>query len=191
MNTPTPTAPVRRRGITVPGHPQVLGSLIGAVGASTFVWANAPALPEFGHRAALAVWAVSIAVFALRVLLLPRVMPDLPRPAPHAGAIYGASCVAMVAAIALGRAALSSAGQERLAPALIALAVGLHFLPFAAAFHAPAFLTIGGCVAALGAAGLVLGFTVGTAWASAAAVSAGVAMLLIMAVTTQEGPEQG
>ena len=61
--------------------------------------------------------------------------------------------------------------------ALIALVVGLHFIPFAWAFRERMFYTLGSVLALLGGAGLLIG--TGTS-ALTAAVGAGLMMSLIL-----------
>ncbi len=174
-----PAAP-RRPGLAPPLHPQVLGGLVGAVGASTFVLVNRTLLPAPWPAVALALWVVAVAAYAWTALLRPRVLPALVAPAPRAGVVYGCAVLAMIALIAAGGAVLRANGHADLRPALVALAVGLHFLPFAAAFRAPVFRVLGGAVATVGAAGIVLGLVAGPVWAPAAAVVAGLVMLAVM-----------
>jgi hypothetical protein len=131
---------------------------------------------------ALVLWLVVLAAYAWAALLRPRVLPDLVPPAPRAGAVYGLAVVGMLVFIAAGGALLRGTDHAELQPALIALAVGLHFLPFAAAFHAPVFRVLGATVAAVGAVGLVLGLLAGPTPARAAAVVAGLAMLALIAL---------
>jgi hypothetical protein len=69
---------------------------------------------------------------------------------------------------------------EDRSPALIAAVVGLHFLPFAWAFGERMFLVLGGAVAALGTAGLVVGALDVPHAAEVAAVSAGLVMLVLI-----------
>lgn len=170
----------RRPGIATPLHPQVLGGLVGAIGASTFVLVNRGLLPGSWPTVASVVWLLALAAFAWASLLRPRVLPDLAPPAPRAGAVYGVAVVGMVALVAGGGAVLRATGQADLRPALVALAVGLHLLPFAVAFRAPVFRVLGGVVTAVGAVGLVLGLVVGATAARAAAVVAGLVMLAVM-----------
>ena len=169
-----------RPGITSPMHPQVLGGLVGAVGASVFVLVNRTHLADPWPTVALALWLVALAAYAWLALLRPRVLPDLEPPAPRAGAVYGAAVVGMLVLIGAGSAVLRATGHADLRPALVAMAVGLHFLPFAAAFRAPVFRLLGGALAAVGAAGLVLGLVLGAAAAAASAVLAGLVMLVVM-----------
>ena len=182
---PTATEPgrsgaPRRPGLATPMHPQVLGGIVGAVGASAFVLANRTRLADPWPAVALVLWAVALGAFAWVALLRPRVLPALERPSPGAGAVYGASVVGMFTLIAGGSAVLRSTGHADLQPSWVALAVGLHFLPFAAAFRAPVFRLLGAAVAVVAASGLVLGLLLGAWAAAAAAVLAGLVMLAVM-----------
>ena len=177
----------RRPGLATPLHPQVLGGLVGAVGASVFVLVNRTRLADPWPAVALALWLVALAAYAWVALLRPRVLPDLEQPSPRAGAVYGAAVVGMLVLISGGSAVLRSTGHADLQPALVALAVGLHFLPFAAAFRAPVFRLLGAAVASVGAVGLGLGLLVGPWAAAAAAVVAGLVMLVLMTVDARRG----
>lgn len=66
-------------------------------------------------------------------------------------------------------------------PAVVALAVGLHFVPLAAAFGLRFFTLLGVALATIGATGLVLGLTWNITAAPAAAVLAGLAMTALVA----------
>ena len=168
-------------------HPQVLGGLVGAVGASAFVLVNRTRLADPWPAVALALWALALAAYVWVALLRPRVLPDVEPPSPRAGAVYGLAVVGMLLLIVAGSFFLRAAGHGDLQPALVALAVGLHFLPFAAAFRSPVFRVLGATVAGVGAAGLALGLLVG-AWAAAgAAVLAGLLMLLVMTADARRG----
>jgi hypothetical protein len=187
---PTATEPdrsgaPRRPGLATPLNPQVLGGLVGAVGASVFVLVNRSRLADPWPAVALVLWVVALGAFAWVALLRPRVLPALERPAPWAGAVYGASVVGMLGLIAAGGAVLRGTGHADLQPSLVALAVGLHFLPFAAAFRAPVFRLLGAAVASVGAVGLVLGLLVGPSAAAGAAVVAGLVMLVLITVDAQ------
>ncbi|WP_238348701.1 hypothetical protein [Ornithinimicrobium pratense] len=77
-------------------------------------------------------------------------------------------------------------------PALVALGVGLHFVPFAAAFRAPVFRTLGWLLAGIGLIGLVVGWLgTGATAAAAAAVTAGVVMLVVMGSGALVAPRSG
>ncbi|KNX39597.1 hypothetical protein VV01_18895 [Luteipulveratus halotolerans] len=87
----------------------------------------------------------------------------------------------MLVLIAGGHAVVRSLDHPGLQPAVVALAVGLHFVPFAATFEAPIFTRLGWSVAALGVIGLGWGWASGPAAAAAAAVFAGLVMLAYIA----------
>ncbi len=100
----------------------------------------------------------------------------------RAGVTYLSSVVGMLVLIRLGTVLLYDAGSAGLQPALIVVAVGLHFLPFAKAFHTPMFVVLGSLMTLLGAAGLVLGWVWDERAAAASAVVSGIAMLVVIAV---------
>ena len=76
---------------------------------------------------------------------------------------------------------VEAADRPGLRPAVIVVAVGLHFLPFAAAFHTPMFTRLGTLMALIGAIGVGLGWLLDPRWAAAAAVLTGVVMLVVIA----------
>ena len=95
--------------------------------------------------------------------------------------VYVGCVLGELIVIAAGSGALAAAHRSELRPALIAAVVGLHFMPFAWAFDERTFLYLGGAVAVIGAAGLLVG-ALGVAHAAdAMAVVAG---LLMLAFTT-------
>ncbi|MBC7591184.1 MAG: hypothetical protein H7226_09110 [Salinibacterium sp.] len=61
------------------------------------------------------------------------------------------------------------------------VAVGLHFLPFAGAFHTRMFIPLGTTMAVLGLAGVILGWIMDARSAAAIAVITGIIMLIFMA----------
>ncbi|MBR7742530.1 hypothetical protein KC207_04410 [Phycicoccus sp. BSK3Z-2] len=170
------------RGIHHLLHPQVLGVIIGASGASAFVHVNRVLLPDPWPALAVAAWALALALCAWAVLLRRRRLRDLEPPGRFAGLVYTGSVLGMLAAFAVGRVALDAAGRPELMPGVVVLAVGLHFVPFASAFDAPVFGVLGWTLAGLGVLGLALGWVVGAEAVAAAAVLTGVAMLALMAV---------
>ena len=86
----------------------------------------------------------------------------------------------MLVLIRVGTSLLDDAGRGGLRPAVIVMAVGLHFVPFAGAFHTPMFKVLGSITAVLGAAGLGLGWVWDGRAAAAAAVVTGVVMLVVI-----------
>ena len=170
------------RGIEHLLHPQVLGVIIGGSGASAFVHVNQDVLPGSWATVAVLLWAAALAVCVYAVLLRPRRLRDIEPPHPRAGLIYSLSVVGMLVGFAAGRVVLDAAGRPELMPAIVVIAVGLHFVPFASAFKAPVFGTLGRSVAAIGIIGLALGVAGGAVPVAAAAVVTGVVMLLLMAL---------
>ena len=67
------------------------------------------------------------------------------------------------------------------------LAVGAHFLPFAAAFHTPMFGPLGLVMVALGGLGLLLGLWWTNTAAPSVAVVAGLVMLALISADALEG----
>ncbi|WP_084696605.1 hypothetical protein [Phycicoccus jejuensis] len=170
------------RGIQHLLHPQVLGVIIGGSGASAFVHVNKDLLPGSWPTVAVLAWAAAVFVCAWAVLLRPRRLRDVGPPRPGAGLVYSASVLGMLAGFAIGRFVLDAAGRPELMPAVVVVAVGLHFVPFARAFGAPVFGTLGWSLAAIGVVGVLLGLVAGTVPVAAAAVVTGVVMLLLMAL---------
>ncbi|QCR18371.1 hypothetical protein C1N71_01970 [Agrococcus sp. SGAir0287] len=160
--------------------PRRVGAIVGVAGGLVFVLANlawAPPPLAIGLR----VVAVCLAVATLAALFVrPRA---LGAPAPvGVGAwwVYLASVVGMLALIALARLALTATGREAAIPVAIAVAVGLHFLPFARAFHERHFLDLGVALVGLGGVGTVVAIVVGAPGGEAAAVAVGLVMLALM-----------
>lgn len=162
--------------------PRRIGALIGTIGGVVFVVANAWVLPAPGDLiAGIAAIAMALAI-VVRLFVVPRALGEPRRPHRFAWAIYGASVVGMFAMIAIGRPLLVAAGHELAAPSLIAIAVGLHFIPFAVAFREPMLTWLGTAVAAVGLLGLVFGLLVEPALGTIGAIVAGFAQLVILAL---------
>lgn len=172
------------RGIQWLSEPSVSGSIIGAIGASTFVLANHGNLPDPWSMMAVATWVPVLLVWAGTTLLWRRPRPVSPAPRRGAWAIYCGSVLGMLVLMSAGSAILRALEETSSQPALIALAVGLHFLPFAYAFRSRAFLAIGGIVATIGALGIAGEMLRGREASSSAAVLAGLTMLTIMTIVT-------
>lgn len=168
--------------ISDPGHPVVVGSIVGMAAATAFVMVNAGGLPSpWGTLARLA-WVIAVAATVWNVLLRRRRLTVAPRPSGRAGLVYAASVLGMVAGIVGGARLLVALERSELVPALVVMVVGLHFIPFARAFSAPVFGVLGWAMTALGAIGLFVGWQVsGAVVASATATIAGLVMLIVMA----------
>ncbi|MCY7396806.1 MAG: hypothetical protein LH468_11790 [Nocardioides sp.] len=160
--------------------PRTGGALIGAVGASVFVHANRAHLSAAWSLGAVVVWAAALVAFAWAVYVMPRRFTR-PRPVPRtAGLVYLGSVAGMIVLIQVGRIVLEARGAPAVIPGVIVLAVGLHFLPFARAFHTPMFRRLGLAMAILGVLAVVVGL-IWTATATAAiAVLTGIVMLAVI-----------
>lgn len=173
---------VRSRGLARPWDPRVWGTVVGAVGATVFVWVNAAALPGAVTDAAVVLWTIGLAVYVVEVFVRPRRFAPVEPVSRWAGAVYLASVLGMLVLIRVGTAVLPDAERDDLRPAVIVVAVGLHFLPFARAFHAPVFTRLGAVMTVLGVAGLLGGLLWSPVVAAAAAVLAGLVMLALIAL---------
>lgn len=157
--------------------PRRWGSLIGLMGGMTFIGSYSsvlgPVVSPIAWAAGLAL--VIVALFAHYVRPVP--LGPLARPRPLALTTYSGCVLGELALIAVGSRALTTAGRSELRPALIAAVVGLHFMPFAWAFHERMFLYLGGAVAVIGTVGLLAGALGVPQAADAMAVVAGLVML--------------
>ncbi|NQX05452.1 hypothetical protein HQQ82_11880 [Rathayibacter sp. VKM Ac-2856] len=155
--------------------PRRLGAVVGLAGAVVFAFSYSPAEPVALVARILVAATVAAALWFLFVR--PRPLGPFAPPRPMRLAVYGACVVAEFALIAAGSRALEAAGRGELRPALIALVVGLHFLPFAWAFSERMFAVLGGALVVLGGLGLLVG---SGAAAVLAAVASGVVMALLL-----------
>ncbi len=174
----------RRRGLHMLGHPYVMGTVIGAIGASAFVLSNRGSLAEPWSGVALGAYLVALGWYLWAVFWHPRVVPDISL-RRGAGWIYLVSVIGMIALIQVGRLALEGIGRLDLAPSLIAVLVGLHFIPFGYGFGARVFYPLGWSLAALGTIGVVAGLLIGSWAAAAGAVLSGVWMLTLLGLDAQ------
>ena len=178
-------AAVRSYGPEV-GEPPLLfdprrwGSLLGMIGGLVFIGSYSSVL---GAVVSIVAWAAGV-VLVLAALVAhymwPVALGPMARPSRLALATYVVCVAGELALINLGSRALTAAGDDRLRPALIATVVGLHFLPFAWAFKERMFFWLGGLVSGLGASGLLAGALGGAHAAEAAAVLAGLVMLIVI-----------
>ncbi|MFD7073397.1 hypothetical protein ACFV9G_04230 [Nocardioides sp. NPDC059952] len=162
--------------------PRVWGTTIGAVGATVFVFANRGLLDGGWPTAALAAWVLALIAYVWAVFVVPRRFTPPEQVGPLAGLVYLAGIAFMLLGIFLGRKLLEAQGLEGAEGAVIAFFVGAHFLPYARAFHAPLFITIGTTLMTIGAVGLLLAAVWTVTAGAAAAVIAGLAMLGIIAL---------
>jgi len=184
-STSAPAGMLHARGVERLADPRVWGTTIGAAGATVFVLANRGQLGGSWPTATLIAWVSAVAAYVWLVFLLPRSFAAPQAPARRAGLIYLGSVVGMLVLIRLGTVLLDDAGRDGLRPALIVVAVGLHFLPFASAFRTPMFRVLGSTMVVLGTSGLVVGWAAGGTWAAAAAVASGITMLVVIAADTR------
>lgn len=165
--------------------PRRWGSLIGLVGGIVFIGSYSAV---FGPVVSAIAWVggvagVLAALFAHYVRPVP--LGPFARPRRLALAAYCGCVLGELALIAAGSRVLTATGHSELQPALIAAVVGLHFMPFAWAFQEGMFLYLGGALTAIGAAGLAAGLLGVPHAADAAAVVAGVVMLIIITLYAQ------
>jgi len=162
--------------------PRRWGTLIGLIGGLVFIGSYSSALGAAVSRAAWTGGVVLVLAALSAHYVWPLALGQMARPSRLALATYVACVAGELALINLGSRALTTAGDGELQPALIAAVVGLHFIPFAWAFHERMFFWLGGLVCVLGATGLLAGaMGVGHA-AEAAAVLAGLVMLIVITV---------
>lgn len=157
--------------------PRRIGTLIGLFGAYVFVFSYTPGSAELLVVVArtLLVGAVTCTLWFL--FASPRYLGPFTAPRSQQIGIYLLCVVMEFALIAFGTGRLTSLGKLELQPALIALVVGLHFIPFAWAFKERMFYTLGGVLAVLGSVGLLIGTQTS---ALGAAVGSGLVMSLIL-----------
>ncbi|BBE22603.1 hypothetical protein MN0502_14860 [Arthrobacter sp. MN05-02] len=157
--------------------PRRSGTLIGLFGAGVFVFSYTPGFTDPVSVAARILVIAAITSTLWFLFASPRFLGPFTAPRRRHIGIYLLCVIMEFALIALGTGRLTSVGELELQPALIALVVGLHFIPFAWAFQERMFYTLGSVLALLGGAGLLVGTQTS---ALAAAVGAGLIMSLIL-----------
>lgn len=175
------TSSASERGVQRLWLPGVWGTIVGAIGATVFVMVNRGALPTPWPTIAVLAWLAAFLTYVFFVFLRPRAFAEFDAVAPRAGLVYVASVVGMIVLIRVGSALLPDDRVDELRPALIVIAVGLHFVPFAAAFHTPMFTVLGSVMFVIGTVGLVLGWWWIDNAAAASAVVTGMVMLVVIA----------
>ena len=157
--------------------PRRMGTLIGLLGACVFVFSYTPGLADLVSVVARLVVIGAVTSTLWFLFASPRFLgPFTPPRSRHIG-IYLLCVIMEFALIAFGTGRLTTLGKLELQPALIALVVGLHFIPFAWAFRERMFYTLGGTLTLLGGVGLLLGTPTS---ALGAAVGSGLVMSLIL-----------
>lgn len=157
--------------------PRRIGTLVGLFGAYVFVFSYTPGFADLlrvGVRA-LVICAIIATVWFL--FASPRYLGPFTAPRGRQIGIYLLCVLMEFALIAFGTGRLTSIGKLELQPALIALVVGLHLIPFAWAFKEGMFYILGGVLAGLGGLGLLIGTQ---SSALGAAVGSGLVMSLIL-----------
>ena len=165
--------------------PRRWGSLIGLAGGMWFITGYSAALGQIVAVTALIAGLGLVGAALFSHYIRPVALGPLTRPGLVALLIYGACVVGELVLINLGAQALTASGHADLRPALIAAIVGLHFIPFAWAFGEHMFYWLGSLVAALGATGLLAGVMGVPRAADAMAVTAGLAMQVIILLYAQ------
>lgn len=181
------STPVRARGVQRLWDPRVWGTTIGAAGGTVFVMVNQADLGDPWSTAAVGAWAGAFVAYLWFVLVVPRRFEPPAEVGRRAGLVYVLSVAGMLMFIRLWSELLDHADRSELRPALIATAVGLHFLPFATEFGTPMFWRLGLVLAGIGGAGVVLGWVVDGDLAAWAAVLGGVAMIVIITADAARG----
>lgn len=164
------------RGFSPPrfAEPRRVGALAGLVGACVFVFSYADGFGEpFIEVAKISV--VALVLCTLWFLFgRPQWLGEFTPPKRWEIGVYLLCVVAELGLIMAGTEWLMVIGMAELRPALIALVVGLHFLPFAWAFRERMFYFLGGALVVLGGSGLL------TNEALAAASGSGLVMALLL-----------
>ncbi len=157
--------------------PRRIGSTIALLGSLVFVFAYSDGVgaPFAQITKILVVLLVLTAVFFLFVR---RSWLGPFQPPSKSGILVYLICVAgELGLIAAGTALLNSRDQAELRPALIAMVVGIHFVPFAWAFRERMFSLLGGALTLVGLVGLL---SAQGPWALGAAALSGLFMAAVI-----------
>ncbi|MCU1633450.1 MAG: hypothetical protein JWM61_2102 [Micrococcaceae bacterium] len=147
------------------------------MGACVFVFSYTPGFSDVPSTAARILVVACVGATLWFLFAAPRSLGLFVPPRGWRIGVYILCVVMEFTLIAAGGRWLESVGELELRPALIALTVGLHFLPFAWAFKERMFYTLGGILAFLGGLGLIVATQ---ASALGAAVGSGLVMSLIL-----------
>ncbi|MEO7070706.1 MAG: hypothetical protein ABI131_09475 [Nostocoides sp.] len=158
-----------------------IGSVIGAIAGLAFVLINAGTVP------APLLWrlvATSGFVAIIWFVVLRGAEVDPVSPSRAALRTYGISVAAMVVAIPLGATIITNVLDRPNAVLVwVVFVVGVHFLPFAHAFHLPVFHWLSASLVAVSVVGTVPALTSDSATAAGrTGVAAGFVLLLFSAV---------
>jgi len=153
-----------------------------------FVLINAPSLPHpWPSWARLGAIAVAV-VLAAWVLLRP--VRPAPRPGRHAMVVYWRWVAIEAAAIFVGARSLMWLDAKEFGVIWVIAVVGVHFIPFARAFHRPSYRVLGGLLIALAAVGAVLTARWGATGSALAGVLAGAVLLVVAAAFGRARPRR-
>ncbi len=163
-----------------------IGSAVGAITGLAFVLINAGAVP------ATLLWCSVAAIGSIAILWIVVLRgPDVEQTPPDRSTLrtYGISVLAMAAAIPVGAHILThTLDRPNAVLVWVVFVVGVHFLPFAHAFHLPVFRWLAAGLIAISALGAV------PALISDSAVAAGwtgVAAGFILLFFSAAGPRLG
>lgn len=153
-----------------------IARMIGATFGLVFVLVNA------GTAGSPWSWLMRVAGVVVFVAVLARIRrlgEVTVEPRDNAIRVYWSCVLLEVAALLLGTRLLAANGHGEYGVALVAVVVGVHFLPLAWAFRQPAFHPLGVVLVALGVAGALVGLLGGgeTGIALVAGVGSGLALL--------------
>ncbi|TFC31015.1 hypothetical protein E3O25_00615 [Cryobacterium sp. TMT1-3] len=161
--------------------PRRVGALAGLIGACVFVFSYADGFGEqFIDVAKISVVVVVVLGTLWFLFVRPQWLGETMSPKPWAIGVYLLCVVGELGLIRVGTEWLMVIGRAELRPAVIALIVGLHFVPFAWAFRERMFYVRGGALIILGGLGLL------TNWAPAAAAGSGLVMTLLLLAQSTE-----
>jgi hypothetical protein len=180
--------------ITESVSPAVIQGYAAGALIMTFFGSFWGSMSMFGLDAGYRIWLILVVLLvtiplAYSSIMLIREAHHLPYTSTPAGEARGATMrkwfgiIAGIefATIAIASFLLGRAGRDELIPLVIALIVGLHFLPLANVFEVPAYYVTGIAMSVLALVALVaifLGWTLGAAYAWAAIVGVGSALIL-------------
>jgi hypothetical protein len=157
--------------------PRRTGTVIGLVGALVFVFSYTPGFADPASITARVLVVAAVGATLWFLFAAPRFLGPFRPPRGWHVAVYLLCVVLEFVLIALGARWLEALQKLDLRPALIALVVGLHFLPFAWAFGERMFYLLGGILVLLGGLGLLIGTQEG---ALGVAVGSGLVMSSVL-----------
>lgn len=158
-----------------------IGSVIGAIAGLAFVLINAGTVP------APLLWRlVAVSGFVAIIWFVVLCGPEVDQVPPSRSALrtYGISVAAMLVAIPLGATIITNVLDRPNAVLVwVVFVVGVHFLPFAHAFHLPVFRWLSASLVVVSVVGAVPTLTSDSAIAAGwTGVAAGFVLLLFSAV---------